>query len=61
MRAAGAHLADGHSRGQDLTGEDDGDGGQLQIVIPILLGALLVVILVGGVAVALRKRGKPIS
>jgi len=60
MRAAGAHLADGNNNEEELNGEDGlngGAGGQLQIVIPVLLGILLVVILVGGVAVVIRKKG----
>ena len=60
MRAAGAHLADGNNSEEELNGEDGlngGAAGQLQIVIPVLLGILLVVILVGGVAVVIRKKG----
>ena len=64
MRAAGAHLADGNNSEEELDGENGlngGAAGQLQIVIPVLLGILLVVILVGGVAVVIRKKGDIIA
>ena len=59
LRASGAHLANGADDFDARGGSDDDDvERQLQVVVPIVLGFILVGVLVGGVAVFLRRRGE---
>jgi len=55
MRASGAHLADGGVSEERESVEDDL---QLHIIMPVVLGILLVVLLIGGFAVCVRRKGK---